>query len=254
MSEQNPKHPTLKSGVDWDVITQQLREQEQRTTGTDVVIRSGGQPELVDPQGSTTRLSRLPAERMAAGDDHTGVIELQPVTDDAGMVVWSDVSSHDGRMIGTASRGATAQAPLSRLPSVRMAAVNPAPHVGDVGELPRLDPDNVEQWTPATAGLLNGWKFRLRPEPGAPEYVFFAFRSPLDSNNFRVFVISPNVDDSFGHHAHMIATVVGAKRIPVICGPKGASATSLEEARLHAAKWMYYHYLRALGRDPRFSA
>jgi hypothetical protein len=134
-----------------------------------------------------------------------------------------------------------------------MAATNPAPHSRDIGDLHRLDPANVEHWTPTTAGLLNGWKFQLCPEPGAPAYVFFAFRSPQDSNNFRVFVIRPVMDAEFGHGPHMIATMVGGTRIPVICGPTGRAALSLAEARGHAAKWMVHHYLRAQGRDPGFS-
>jgi hypothetical protein len=185
------------AGLDWDEITRRLRDGENRMAGVDVIMRPGGQPELMTPRGSA--------------------------------------------------------APLSRLPADRMAAINPAPHSSDIGALSRLDPDNLEQWTPATAGLLNGWKFRLRPEAAAREYVFFAFRSPQDSNNFRVFVIAPNMDDSSGHAPHMIATVVGATRIPVICGPSGEAAATLQQARLHAAKWMYYHYLRAQGRNPGFS-
>ncbi|MFI6779284.1 hypothetical protein [Nocardia sp. NPDC050412] len=189
--------PARMAGPDWAQITRQLRQAEVGAPGTDVMLRPGGQPELIDPYGQATQLSRLPAERMAA--------------------------------------------------------INQAPHSSDIGDLSRLDPDNVEQWTPTTAGLLNGWKFRLRPESGAPEYVFFAFRNPQDSNNFRVFVIEPNMDDQFGHGPHMIATVVGVDRIPVICGPTGRAAATLEEARLHAAKWMYHHYMRAHGHNPGFS-
>lgn len=178
-------------------ISQELARADEGTPGTDVVMREGGQPEVIDSQGQAIPVSRLPAERMAA--------------------------------------------------------VNPAPHSRDIGRVRWLDPDNVERWTPVIAGALNGWTCELQPQDGAPKYLFFAFRSPADSNNFRVAVLRPNMDNQFGHRPHMIFTVVGGQRIPVICGPLGRAAADLEEARAHAVKWMIYHYLRAQGRSPRFS-
>jgi hypothetical protein len=220
----------------------------------DVSLSSGsGEIFHVDDQGVSRQLSRLPTERMAGVPD-----------------AWSDIvrnlnNAEEGRrhdevtMLpgGTleVTKPGQASRPLSRLPQERMAGFNPGPSAADVNDVMAIDPDRVEHWTPQQTGLLNGWKFRLRPERGAPEYVFLAFRSPADGNLFRIFVVKPDVDSLYGHRPHMIKTVVGGQEIPVICGPDGRAARTLAEARTFAGKWMIYNYrLNTPGMVPGFSA
>lgn len=143
---------------------------------------------------------------------------------------------------------------LSSLPNERMAALNRGPSPGDVEELRRLDPGNVEEWVPVSMTSLEGWKFRLRPDiDNALDYVFLAFRSPSDGNAWRISVLQPLMDDAFGHGPHMIRRPVGNVNIPVICGPGGAPAMTLAEVRTHAAKWMVYTARKHRGENPRFS-
>ena len=113
----------------------------------------------------------------------------------------------------------------------------------DERQIAIFDPNGVEHWEWAETSLLHGWKWRMRPEPGADEFVFLAFASPGDGFRYRVFPIKPNCDLLQGHFPHMVGATVGGVRIPVICGPGGGAAESISEARAHAAKWMLYIYL-----------
>jgi hypothetical protein len=206
------------------------------------------------PSGETATdvLSVLPHERMAGSPE-----------------AWADIvknlrAAEDGqphaevvlRPGGTleVSRPGDSPRPLSRIPEERMAARNPEPVVSDAAEVIQIDPHREESWEPLRTGLLNGWKFRLRPEPGADDFVFFAFRNPSDANAYRLFVVKPDVDHMFGHGPHMIHVTVGGQEIPVLCGPAGRAARTLAEARAQAGKWMTYTYrLKVLCVDPGFS-
>ncbi|MFI6779286.1 ThiF family adenylyltransferase [Nocardia sp. NPDC050412] len=76
--------PARMAGPDWAQITRQLRQAEVGAPGTDVMLRPGGQPELIDPYGQATQLSRLPAERMAAGPTaHSDTVPTVRLTDGA---------------------------------------------------------------------------------------------------------------------------------------------------------------------------
>jgi len=144
--------------------------------------------------------------------------------------------------------------PLSRLPQDRMAATNAGPSSADVAVLRRLDPANMESWTPMETDLVSGWMFQMTPPvPGQAQFVFLAFRSPSDANAFRIAVLEPDMDAEFGHKPHMIRVHVGGRKIPVICGPEGRPARDLAEVRTHAAKWMAYTSRRIAGLDPGFS-
>ncbi|MGH3853929.1 MAG: hypothetical protein ACRDR6_10640 [Pseudonocardiaceae bacterium] len=199
----------------------------------------------------TRQLSVLPSERMASQPAGWAEIVRRLRESEAGRG-GHDVEMRPGGTLEV-STPKQASRPLSQLPKERMAGLNPAPRSTDIDDVKNTDPQNVEQWTPVQTGLLNGWKFRLRPEAGTEEFVFLAFRSPQDGNLYRIFVLKPNVDRLYGHAAHMVLTSVGGQRIPVICGPEGRAARTLAEARVHAGKWMLYTYLANQGHDPGFS-
>lgn len=205
----------------------------------------------VRQDGADRTLSVLPTERMAGEPDAwADVIRTLRESEDG--TNREDVVARPGGMLAVERAGGEHQ--LSRLPKERMAAVNAEPSSADVDEIMRIDPNRVEDWTPVRTGLLNGWKFRLKPTPSADWFKFLAFRSPADGNRFRVFVIKPDVDSLRGHAPHMIETVVGGQNIPVICGPRGEAAADLRTARLHASKWAAYTYQRMIrGVRPGFS-
>ncbi len=209
-------------------------------------------PAPADTRTDTRKLSVLPSERMASQVTGWDEIVRNLRESEAGRGE-QDVEMRPGGTLEVSTPEQTSR-PLSQLPKERMAGLNAPPRSADIDEVKDIDPQNVEQWTPVQTGLLNGWKFRLRPEPGADEFVFLAFRSPQDSNLFRIFVVKPNVDRLYGHQPHMISTTVGGEHIPVICGPEGRAARTLADARVHAGKWMAYTYLRNKRRNPGFSA
>ena len=61
-------------------------------------------------------------------------------------------------------------------------------------------------------------------------------------------------DNCFGHKDHIVTTMVGTERIPVICGKPGAApARTLAEARAMASKWAVYTQCLMLGQKPGFS-
>jgi len=224
-------------------------------TDTDLVIdtRQPRSPlHLLQGDHRPQRISSLPEERMAGTPDAWGDIVRNLRAAEEGQAN-DDVNMRPGGTLEVVKPGDNPR-PLSRLPEERMAGVNPAPTVDDAQVVMAIDPTRVERWEPVTTGLLNGWKFRLRPEPRADEFVFLAFRNPSDGNAFRLFVVKPDVDDLFGHRPHMISVPLGGQAIPVLCGPGGRAARTLEEARVFAGKWMLYNYRQSvLGVDPGFS-
>ena len=164
----------------------------------------------------------------------------------------ADVELRPGGQLVLTGRGREPQ-PLSRLPRSRMAA-NQAPAAENIDALRQLDPGNDEQWTPVLGDQISGWAFQMIPPfVGQPPFVFFAFRSPSDGNAYRVAVLEPDMDHEYGHRWHMIATYVGGRRVPVICGPHGKPAKDLATVRVHAAKWMAYVSSLFAGRRPGFS-
>lgn len=211
--------------------------------GDDVQRTDDGRLWLVKDDVRDRTLSTLPIERMAAVPDAWAdvVRNLRAAEEGAD---HEDVVMNAGGSLEVVTPGQERRE-LSKLPQERMAGDgNPEPNLDEVTDVMTIDPDRTEQWTPVQTGLLNGWKFRLRPEQGASEFVFLAFRSPDDDDNFRIFVIKPDVDDEYGHRPHMISVTVGGEKIPVICGPNGRPARTLAEARAHAGKWMAYTYRR----------
>ena len=124
----------------------------------------------------------------------------------------------------------------------------------DVSVVKELDPRNVENWRPVYTDALDGWRFTLRPNPKGTEFIFLAFRSPEESGFWRIWLMSPNMDDRFGHHDHVVRTRIGGQEIPVLCSkPGSAPCRTLEEARSTSAKWAMYTEARRLGLDPKFS-
>jgi hypothetical protein len=211
----------------------------------------------IDESGNAEHISVLPHVRMAADDPWADIIKTMGDNENATIRApgGRDVVMAPGGQMRVTDGGGEGQ-PLSVLPKVRMAAfaTNPGPDPTEVREIMLIDPQRVEGWQPVRTRVLNGWRFHLRPEPGAPEFQFLAFRSPADRNLFRVYVISPNADHLYGHQPHMIKVVVGYREVPVICGPRGEPARDLATARGHAGKWMLYTYQRVMrGRRPGFS-
>lgn len=128
---------------------------------------------------------------------------------------------------------------LSRLPQERMAARNTGPSSADAAEISRLDPDNVECWTPVRHGGFGGWTFELSlPVRGQRRFKFLVFRSPSDGNALRISPLYPNLDAHYGHEPHMITARLGGEDVPVICGPAGRPpATSPTPAVTRRSGW-----------------
>jgi len=207
--------------------------------------------EPTDPSAAPagTPLSRLPEGRMAA--DHWAEIIATLERHERGERTPSDVSMlPGGALMLTTPTGDKQQ---STLPTGRMAAVTVGPTAAEARVLRSLDPDGVEDWQLVGNELMSGWAFRLQPQFESRRYEFFAFRSPSDANLYRVAVLWPNMDREYGHRPHIISRVVGGEEVKVICGPAGAPARDLTEARMHAAKWTAYTSALRTGRNPGFS-
>lgn len=209
------------------------------------------------PWGST-----LPTERMAGGrgpvDKGTGAASWEEVArlmrslengDRSGDVVMGP-----GGTLTVTGPGASSTAPFSVLPTERMAAPAPTISMDDVAQIRRIDPYNVEGWTPVHNSVLDGWRFSLQVAPMGFRFVFLVFRSPNDGGFWRIWVLRPNADEQFGHEPHMIATYVNGERVPVICGAGGRAHPTLTEARVNAGKWALYTQRRMWGQDVLLSA
>ena len=135
-------------------------------------------------------------------------------------------------------------------------AADPHPRitVADVDVIRELDPFNQEAWEPVYTTALDGWRFRLQVRPDGFVFKFLAFRSPTESNQWRLSVLSPDMDGQLGHNSHIVIASVGGRSLPVLCVQAGAApANNLEEVRAQAAKWAAYTQLRMDGRVPAFS-
>jgi hypothetical protein len=222
--------------------------------GVDVVLRPDGaliKTATADP-AETQLISRLPEGRMATSSSWDEIAEELRLSEEGGSNGAEVVLKPGGGL--EISRGDEAPRPLSKLPEGRMAAAAPGPSSADVEVLRRLDPQNLEGWEPVDDGELTGWVFRLTPpETDQTDFAFFAFRSPSDGNAWRISVLEPDMDYERGHGPHMISVSVGGMTVPVICGPGGAPARTLQEVRTHAAKWMAYTSRRMGGLNPGFS-
>lgn len=236
----------------------------------DVVLYDGALQSLTytnDAAGSSVMPvhlhSTLPSERMAGERSSINGGE-------AGASSWDEIAeymrslengSKDGDIImGPGGEltvlGPSTQSlgPRSRLPKERMAALKPTISIDDVEEIRRIDPHNVEGWTPVQSELLDGWRFSLQVVPSGYQFVFLAFRSPNDGGRWRIWVLRPNADEQFGHEPHMIATYLNGERIPVICGAGGRANCSLAEVRVNAGKWALYTQRRMWGQNVLLSA
>lgn len=255
MTSTNPE-----TTADDETITLEPRKDEHGRTvyvdpRSDLISDSSG---ILRNHGGSP-VSTLPRERLAGDETPAAWRDIYKALKDAedageGVSTGTDVVMPAGGALVVTEHGK--ERPASVLPTETMAGLNPEPSIADVGEVEQIDPQRIEKWTPVSSGLLNGWKFRLRPEDAAGEYVFLAFRNPADGNRYRVFVVSPKVDDWYGHDDHMNRIVVGGQVVPVVCGPKmKPAADNLAEARAHAGKWMHYHYaVFVLGLSAPFSA
>jgi hypothetical protein len=199
------------------------------------------------------RCCRLPESRMAgvpAEDPWAEIINtLSDQEDDR--PTSSDVYLKPGGALEL--KAPSGQIGQSKLPEGRMAAVTTSPTAAEARQLRTLDPQRLEGWKLVANDLMAGWYFHLQPPNGARPYEFFAFRSPSDGNLYRIAVLSPKMDDQYGHLPHIISVTVGGTKVNVICGPKGAPARDLDAVRAHAAKWTLYTSRRLAGLNPGFS-
>jgi hypothetical protein len=219
----------------------------------DVVIGSNGGLSLIADAQDPQPLSTIPRERMAAGWQEV-FAQVRDLENGGG----PELAVQPGGGITVKHEG-HAEQPVSVVPSVRMAADVAAAAASittaDAEELSRLDPENLENWTPVTSsgGEFSGWLFELRPPYQDQPFKFLTFRNPSRRNEWDVASIAPNLDRQFGHAPHMITTVVGGRKMPIICGPGGEPSPSLTVVRGVAAKWMYYTSARMAGVNPGFS-
>lgn len=205
------------------------------------------------PQRPTgTPVSTLPNEVMAAADSWDAIATT--LRDNERGKTANDVDLLPGGHLVVTNAAGKPAGTRSRLPNEVMAAVNNSPSEADVALLRRLDPDNVEQWTPVVRTFVAGWTFRMTPSvANPPTFRFFTFRSPADGNHWRTALLEPNMDREYGHKPHMIKTIVGGVEIPILCGPLGAARQDLAAVRTDAAKWMVYTTRKIRGDRPMFS-
>jgi len=93
--------------------------------------------------------------------------------------------------------------------------------VADVDVIRELDPFNQEAWEPVYTTALDGWRFRLQVRPDGFVFKFLAFRSPTESNQWRLSVLSPDMDGQLGHNSHIVIASVGGRSLPVLCVQAG---------------------------------
>lgn len=219
------------------------------TTPDDVELREG-RVDLIRGEKSTTA-SQLPQARLAGnlGWEEVGRI-LREQEQNGGNGQQVELAP-GGKLVVVEKEGSTREA--STLPQERLAALKPWIEESDTATVRTIDPSNVEGWTPVFTPTLDGWRFSLKVHPDGFQFVFVAFRSPNESGQWRLWVLSPNADECYGHKDHMVSTMVGSTKIPVLCGPGGRPANSLQEARLHAGKWAAYTQAHIFGQTPAFS-
>lgn len=231
------------------VEIQIAKEEAQALIDVADVSTSSGQIQA-ETEGGSKPISVLPNDRMA-GQGWDAVAET--MSDNENRTGNSEVEMKPGGAMevhrpGRAGKPDTSR-PLSVLPQDRMAA-KPTISFSDTDEIRRIDPTNVENWTPVYTSALDGWKFTLVPKSGGVKFVFIAFRSPNDSGMWRIWVLRPNFDrEKLGHKPHLITARVNNNDIPVICGPRGEATRTLAQARLVAGKWALYTQRRLDG-DP----
>lgn len=199
--------------------------------------------------------SRLPTQRMASAASWDTIAETLRGKEN-GRTTSADLVVRPGGGVELVPAGATERSaePVSTLEPERMAATMVGPSSADVAEIRRLDPHNVERWTPRQQGGFSGWTFEMVP-PFASQgrFKFLVFRSPSDGNRLRISPLYPTYDHLFGHAPHMINVRLGGHVVPVICGPGGRAAADFTAARGYAAKWMIYTSYRLAGRPAPFS-
>jgi hypothetical protein len=199
--------------------------------------------------------SRLPTQRMAAAASWDTILTALRDKEN-GRTTSTDLVVRPGGGVDLVASGTTERhsEPVSTLEPDRMAATMVGPSVADAEEIRRLDPHNVERWTPRQEGEFSGWMFEMVP-PFASQgrFKFLVFRSPSDGNRLRISPLRPTYDHLFGHGPHMINVRLGGHVVPVICGPGGRAAANFTVARGYAAKWMIYASYRLAGRPAPFS-
>lgn len=211
-------------------------------------------PPAVELAPPPNTLSTLPRERMAAGDDWATIVQTLRAQESGRRTATDIVVQPGGRLSQVPAVSAEEGEALSKLPEERMATANVGPVAADVEEISRLDPDNVECWTPVWHGAFGGWTFEMTPPiRGQRRFKFLVFRSPSDGMALRISPLRPNLDTQYGHTPHMITARLGGEDVPVICGPAGRPARSFADARGDAAKWMIYTSYRRAGLRPPFS-
>lgn len=237
---------------------------EPRFFGTDgprgvqtgeLVVADGNLYHTSSPAVGPRPVSMVPQCRMSGGLEPMGWEQVTSTIGDheQGLNLDTDVYINPGGYLALGTEGASN--PGSVVPSMRMAAsARPCVYPSDIEVIRRLDPTNLEAWRSVRTTVLDGWRFRLQVRPEGFVFEYLAFRSPTESNRWRLCVINPNVDDQWGHRSHIVTCTVNGWSLPVLCAQPGAApARNLAEVRAQAAKWSAYTQDRIDGRAAAFS-
>ena len=207
------------------------------------------------PHAGARVRSVVPRERMAGALEPQGWDRIPEIISDHenSRSQGLDIAINPGGRLTVERSGQVRR--TSVVPDERMAA-DPHPRitVADVDVIRELDPFNQEAWEPVYTTALDGWRFRLQVRPDGFVFKFLAFRSPTESNRWRLSVLSPDMGGQWGHGPHIVTAWVDGREMPVLCGRPGAApANNLEEVRAQAAKWAAYTQVRMDGCVPAFS-
>jgi hypothetical protein len=122
------------------------------------------------------------------------------------------------------------------------------PTSADATEISRLDPDNLEHWTPVWHGGFGGWTFEMTPPiRGQHRFKFLVFRSPSDGSALRIAPVRPPLGPQCGRELRTIIVRFGGQEVPVISASAGRPGRSFADARGDAAQWMVYTSYRLAG-------
>ena len=188
----------------------------------ELVMTDGGMSLRDSPHAGARVRSVVPRERMAGALEPQGWDRIPEIISDHenSRSQGLDIAINPGGRLTVERSGQVRR--TSVVPDERMAA-DPHPRitVADVDVIRELDPFNQEAWEPVYTTALDGWRFRLQVRPDGFVFKFLAFRSPTESNRWRLSVLSPDMGGQWGHGPHIVTAWVGGREMPVLCGRPG---------------------------------
>lgn len=234
--------PRVEDGTEeWVVADSALRmDSASPLSGAGVVVTDG-----VLHSGTDDKLSTMLTARMAGSADWNRIIETISAAE-AGRETGTEIVVQPGGALVPVDRGHAGHQ-LSTVPEAVMAVAGRATRT-DLQEARRHDPSNVEGWRFIDDEVIPGLQFSLAP--AGQRFIFFCFRSPTVGGRWYLTVLHPNLDDLFGHEAHMIRVSMGAESIPIVCSAADSTHPDLARVRGAAAKFALYHTLRQNGHVP----